>query len=100
LGAQVSLHLLNARKLVGQFLNRADSGLLVHGDVGFADVGERAFQMSANTGIHAVLMQPGAQIHFGGLQLSEQCPSPQFNNIKAASIHGLSSASGCLNKRD
>jgi hypothetical protein len=32
-GAQVGLHLFNARELVGQFLNRADFGLLVDRDV-------------------------------------------------------------------
>ena len=58
-------------------------GLLVcsfDGDVGFADVGERAFQMGAHDGVQAVLVQTRAQIHFGGLQLSEQCPSQQFND--------------------
>jgi hypothetical protein len=93
----------------GDWAGKADGGDAVgrngHGDDHALvewhalDVGVRAFQMSANNGFHAVLMQPRAQIHFGGLQLSEQRPPSQFNNIKAASIYGLSSASGCLKKR-
>ena len=77
-GAQVGLHLFNSCKLVGQFLNGADFGLLVDRDGGFADMGERPFQMGTDDGIHAVLVQPGAQIDIGSLKLSEQRPPPQF----------------------
>jgi hypothetical protein len=81
LGAQVGLHLFNARKLVGQFLNGADFGLLVDRDGRFTDVGERPFQMGADDGVHAMLVQPGAQIDIGSLKLAEQCPPQQFETI-------------------
>ena len=81
LGTQFGLHLLNARKLVGQFLNGADFGLLVDRDGGFADVGKRPFQMGADDGVHAMMVKPGAQIDIGCLKLSEQCPPQQFETI-------------------
>ena len=59
--------------------------------VGFADVGERPFQMGADDGVHAVLVQPGAQIDIGGLKLAEQRLPQQFEMIQCAGIHGLSS---------
>jgi hypothetical protein len=55
--------------------------------------------MGAHDGVHAVLVQPGAQIDIGGLKLSEQRPPQQFETIKGAGIHGLSSTSGCLGER-
>jgi hypothetical protein len=80
-GAQVGLHLLNARKLVGQFLNSADFGLLVDCNIGFPEVGERPLQMGADDGIHAMLVQPGAQIDIGGLKLAEQHLPQPFETI-------------------
>ena len=80
-GAQVGLHLFDARKLVGQFLHGADFGLIVDCDVGLADVREHAFQMGANEGVRDVLMQTGAQGTVGGVKLAKQCPPQQFETI-------------------
>ena len=45
-------------------------------------MGERPFQMGAHDGVHAVLMQPGAQIDIGGLKLAEQRAPQQFEPIE------------------
>ena len=68
------------------------------GGGGGGDMGERPFQMGADDGIHAVLVQPGAQIDIGSLKLCEQRPPPQFKMIQFASIHGLVSSNGCLDE--
>jgi hypothetical protein len=81
LGTQVSLYLFDPAKLVGQFLDGADFGLLLDSDAGFADVGERPFQMRAQDGIQTVLMKTRSQIDIGSLKLSEQRPPQPFETI-------------------
>jgi hypothetical protein len=94
LGAQVFAHLFDARELVGQFLNGSDFGLLVDRDVGLADVRKRAFQMGADEGVCAVLMQAGAQGTFGGSKPREQHVAARVKGAGLSGIHGCSSESG------
>ena len=68
----------------------------VDGDVGFADVRQRPFQMGAGDGMpKPCWCRPARKADIGGLKLAEQRLPLAFNGVEFAGVHGLVSTNGC-----
>src|SRR6185369_2909797 len=70
-------HLVNAREVFGELLHGVGAGEIVKRSLGFADVCKRAFDVRANNGLTAWLIQTSTQGDIGGLQPHVECVTDQ-----------------------